>query len=217
LGDTSEKLVELLIPLLATSENHSWAIQWLSHLGSLRALEALIQYLESAGADAFTGDDWRLSLILFRRQETHDRVSRLIADRIRRGNDLGLTIYGWHLAILPELDLENAYDLLLEEAFASNPLVPDRPIRAIEGLWKLDPDAALHAAELVLKRLPQHVRDNLPALLVDLAGEQAVDVLCRHAMREESTATRWSIGRALRLVSNSERLHQRIKKGICAG
>jgi hypothetical protein len=51
---------------------------------------------------------------------------------------------------------------------------------------------------------------------VELAGEQAVDLLCRHAPREETTATRWCIARALRLVSNSESLGQRIQVMLSA-
>jgi hypothetical protein len=173
-----------------------------------------MRYLETAGAETLTRDDWVLSRKLFQRQETRHTVSRLIADRIREGNDLGLKIYGWHLEILWELGLDNAYDLLLEEAFASHPVYPERVIGAIKGLWKLDPGAALRAAELALKRVPQHIRNDLPGLLIELAREQAIDLLCRHALREESMATRWCIARALRRVSNSERLCQHIQEMI---
>jgi hypothetical protein len=48
--------------------------------------------------------------------------------------------------------------------------------------------------------------------LIELAGEQAIDIFCRHALSEESTATRWCIARALRLISGSERLRQRIQE-----
>jgi hypothetical protein len=211
LGDKSEEFVELLIRLLATSENRFWAMQWLACIATSKALAALMQYLKTVATEAFGGDDWELALHLFQRQETRDRVSKLIVDKISAGNDPVVKIYSRHLEILPELGLENAYDLLLEEAFSNNLIAPERVVGAIRGLWKLDPSAALGAAELALKRLPQPIKDDFPGRSVEFAGEQAIGVLCGQALREESTATRWGIARALRLMSDSESLSRHIQ------
>ena len=211
LDDKSEEFVELLIPLLETPDNGHWAMEYLSRIGSSRALEALVQHLQAVGTNPLSRYDWGLAVDLSRRVETRGRMNKLIADRIRAGNDLWLKYEGRYLEILPELGLDDAYDILLEEAFASNPHVPVRVLGAITGLWKLDPPTALHATELGLQRLPK-IKDHLPRLLVELAGDQAITVLCRHMSQEESSATRWCIARALRLVSDSESLNQHIRE-----
>ena len=112
---------------------------------------------------------------------------------------------------MPELGLDDAHDILLEEAFAGNPPYPARVLGAIRGLWKLDPQGALHAAELGIQRVPD-IKNHVPRLLVELAGAQAIAVLCRHVLTEETTAMRWCIARALRLVSDSESLDWHIRE-----
>jgi hypothetical protein len=196
-------------------DNGHWAMEYLSSIGSSRALEALVQHLPAVGTNPFSRYDWGLAVDLSRRVETRGRMNKLIADRIRAGNDPWLKIDGRYLEILAELELDDAYDILLEEAFATNPPVPARVLGAITGLWKLDPQAALHAAELGLQRLPD-IKNHLPGLLVELAGAQAIPVLCRHLLREETTAMCWCIARALRLMSESESLDRHIRQMLSA-
>jgi hypothetical protein len=114
LNDKSEEFVELLIPLLATPDNGHWAMEYLSSIGSSRALEALVQHLHAVGTKPFSRYDWRLAVDLARRVETRGRMNKLIADRIRAGNDPWLKIEGRYLEILAELELDDAYDILLE-------------------------------------------------------------------------------------------------------
>jgi hypothetical protein len=167
--------------------------------------------LLAVGANPFSRYDWGLAVGLSQRVETRGRMNKLMADKIRAGNDPWIKIDSRYLEILPELELDDVHDILLDEAFACNPLVPARVLGAISGLWKLDPQDALHAAELGLQRLPD-IKNHLPRLLVELAGAQAIAVLCRHLLRGETTAMRWCIARALRLVSDSESLDRHVRE-----
>ena len=205
LDDTSEEFVELLIPLLATPDNGHWAMEYLSRIGSSRALEALVQHLQAVGTNPFSRYDWGLAVDLSRRVETRGRMNKLIADRIKAGNDPWLKIR-WPISCK---FCQNS-DLTMRMIFFLR-----KPSRVIllfqQGLGshhrslEARSTTALHAAELGLQRLPK-IKDHLPRLLVELAGDHAIAVLCRHMLREETTATRWCIARALRLVSDSESL-----------
>ncbi len=208
LGDKSEEFVKLLTRFLATEDNRSTAIDCLYRIDSSEALERLVEHLEQT-KERNDNKWWELVFALFQKEEIRHKVSKILADKIRAGEEL--TIYGWPLEILDELGIENAYEKLIEEALTSSTMFPQRVTSAIKGLWKFNPDVAYQASELALKRL-KNVDYRLPRMLVHLSEDRAIDILCKHIPSEESASIRWSIGRALRLVKNQETLESYIRK-----
>lgn len=213
LGAKSEEYLAFVANILSSkSGNHDKARYLLYREGSSQSLRLLADHLKSI--EPFHGQTIALAycIALFRNQSFRDEVRPILEREAMAGKKCPLDSSEW-LSILPELDIPDPYEQLLEAAFENMPFTSStKTCAAIEGLFKLDPDKAFEAAEFHIKRGSAGHAD-LPKLLMRLAGDEAIDPLIDFAVRFEKTKILWTIARALRNADKTQ-LSSSIKKMI---
>ena len=134
---------------------------------------------------------WDFAFALVHQEAIREKVAHILSEK-EKSDDV-LTFIGWPLEVLNQLDIEHAYEKVIETAFTNNTMSPYSATSAIRGLGKIDPERAAHAGKLALKRL-RNVGSRLPKALVAFSETRAIALLCEHMPSEERASIRWGIG-----------------------
>ena len=190
----------------------------------LRAVETLLDLAGEAGAKDVevtlsnalnTGQppaDEELLILTFWRMSSSKAKAADLMWRYLQIAPLGLYSADSY-EVLGDSAVQAARERLWDRAFPGGP-PSDVTFAAIRGLARLDPEAAVRATTSAL-HAGEGTATGLAAQLLNLAGTEGMEALCRHLPREPRTSVRWDIGRALRKVEDVAALEQRIT-AMCA-
>ncbi len=155
LGDKSEDFVTFLSELLKTSDrNQKIALRILLNLSLNNSLQTLVSYFLKVGGKHKNNEHVILdtALRLYEKRDYKDVMRPILSKWAKEGTSSFFGGKRW-LEILPELDIPDAHDILLEKAFDTNTFTPINVVYAIKGLYRLDPESSVSAAKKALNQL----------------------------------------------------------------
>lgn len=194
LGDQSDDFARLAAHLAQTKENAEWGLNALIGLKN-KGLKFLQNWIQSPSTTEYIDSVIR---ILYHYAETRESAVDAAMHRYLNSSFTHHPLYD----IAAESDNPDLRKQILEVAFAERAYVAIEPLRAIQGLVKLDVDRAdvdraIEAIEHGLQFHPNIERD-LCLLLVRIAPETAAKKLLESVIKIERESLIPAAGRALR-------------------
>jgi len=196
--DDSPDAVSLIAAQLEVEKHRYQAKIALLRIGSHAAIDLLL-------ADLRNQFDLSLAIDLYQRTDSRERALEIIENRLA-------TLSAYHMEdlvgdlfelsddlVAPFLEDIRVRDLLRERSFADDGFGwrTDSKGAAIRGLARFDRSRATLAALRALENPEAHDRGHYPSLVVEIAGERAVEMLVKQAVTEKSTSVIWAMARAL--------------------
>jgi hypothetical protein len=196
--DDSTEAITLVVQQLGIEKHRYQAKIALRRIGNQASLDALL-------ADLRSQFDLSVAIDLYQRPDSSGQALEIITsylaplltyqmvDVLDRILDLSEDL------VAPLLEDVRVRDFLRERSFADerHGWSIGSKATAIRGLARFDRYAAQLAAIKSLQNEKSHDRGQFPCLVIELAGEQAVEMLVEQACVEKSTLVIWSIARAL--------------------
>ncbi|WP_192250422.1 hypothetical protein [Mesorhizobium silamurunense] len=196
LGDRSNEFASLAYRVAQSSVNTRFGVSALANLGTVGAGWLDRWRRDRSGADSQLVS--QVIRVLYENVDTRPLAIEAARDSLanrRFGLDTPYDI----VAETGNLEIrEQIYD----KAFSSRSFVTTEPLRAIQGLVKLDLSRAVEAIEVALEHHPAIERE-LCQLLVTIAPDNAGHVLLRTALANNRPSLNVTAGRAMRNLDRS--------------
>ncbi len=200
LGDTSEELISLAIPLLAYDDNARFAFQALTDAGP-RGLHGILQWLNSRHAE----DYGRVEIAAIRLLSEGPSSRKFAVESSVQVCLRGEGTLDLPFEIAAESEEAEVRDKIADIAFDDDPMNTLNRIRAIEGLTKFDPSLAIRALQHAIRTVPANSNlRRLLDLLIAISPKEASSSLVVTAVSTQRTVLRKWIGRALRCLDPEE-------------
>jgi hypothetical protein len=196
--DDSPDAVSLIASQLGIEKYRYQAKIALLRIGSHAAIDALLEDLRNQF-------DLSVAIDLYQRTDSKERALEIIKNHLATLSAYHREDVLEHLLelsddlVAPFLDDVGVRDFLRERSFADEGFGwrTNSKSVAIHYLARFDSARAAFAALKVLENPEAHDREHYPYLVVELAGERAVEMLVEQAVAEKSTSVIWAIARAL--------------------
>jgi hypothetical protein len=207
LEDKSEETIPALVRQLGVpSHRHAARLALLGN-GSDTAIRELVNDLRS-------NFDHALAVDLLRFPDVASAVEGIILEQLGLADnfDLATKLAGllqWvenDTMLRRLLGSDRTLELLHEMAVCEegSGWITGAKVTAIRGLALFDKEAAYQAAVNALAIAENHDREQYPYLLVEIMPQRALNSLTEQAKREPTTAVKWAISRALRILDCQE-------------
>jgi hypothetical protein len=200
LVDTHSETVDLIAPYLRIPANHHAAAVALARIGTSSALSELYKELLRIGIIPGSPDGLMLAANLNGHSEYRTVVAQQVWTTLAANPWWGCSYE--LLASVTELEDPKIREFLIRAADETDDgtHIVGKRASTIRALAKLDPESARRACQTSIS-MRRKGCELLPAILLEIDEDSAIQFLCDAGASASSTLVRHSIGRAFRLAS----------------